>query len=336
VEADKGQPGTSIGIQVFNPAFANVGFACTDNGIQQLYAAKGNDPRYAPGNGPFCTGDSETNNSDEGGNDITFYYQVLDYKTKQPIAACPAQATYPPFEGNLAQYANDANFLAEFREWVDICAAPYDAVHGSKYLVRVQVDVGTSGVHAFSLRAGLFDGGSGLTTSGNLELAASQQSVRVFAAKDLPLWANFEGGTTKFAIASVPPSYAGQTVKFQLFDLGDASEAATLSLIANGTTANGASPTANCTYTPPQSNTSQALPNCTLTGVQHDAGFNGQVFTLTWQVPSDYTCDATGATPGQDCFLFLQLAYPDGSKVTDRTTWSASGSSTPIRLVNRP
>ena len=34
-------------------------------------------------------------------------------------------------------------------------------------------------------------------------------------------WANISGADTQFAIASIPPSYAGQDVAIELFDLGE-------------------------------------------------------------------------------------------------------------------
>jgi hypothetical protein len=337
VQANPGMPGSSVGIQVFDPALVDVGDDCNTNGLPEFFQKMGNDPRYTPGDTDYCMSDIDTiSPTGSGGQPVTMYYQVLDFQTKQPIASCPNQQVFPPFTGNILQYQSDANFLAQFRKWVDICAAPYNSATGSRYIVRVQVNTGSTGDHSFSLRAGLFEGSPGPTTSGNVLLTESQQSVQVYALKDLPLWANETGAQTQFAIANIPPSYAGQIVTFEMFDLGDASAAATLSVISDSTNSTGVSNTSDCLYTPPKSTQAQDLPNCSLSGVQNSRGFNGQVFEISWKVPSDYTCDSTGATPNDDCFLFLKFAYPSGADVTDRTTWSASGSTQPERLVNKP
>jgi hypothetical protein len=325
VSANKGAQGNVIEIQVYDPAVVNTDEDCGD--LQDLYAASGNNPRYAPEQNAFCAGDD---------GDATTYYEVFDAKTKMPVAACGPEKAFPAIDNISAASLQDPTFVAVFHEWVTICSAPYDPMTGNEYVLRVRSDINKGGENIYSLRAGLFNGSPGPAASGTLLLEQSQAAVRVFAKKDLPLWANFSGANTQFAIASIPPSYAGQDVSLELFDLGDASDPGTLSVIASGRTASGASPTASCDYIPPHSKTAQPLTNCTLPNVSQDTGYQGQAFSIVWHVPSDYACDLTGADPAANCFVFLKLAYPEGTEVHDRTTWSASGDTKPLRLVPTP
>lgn len=325
INARKGAQGNAVAIQVYDPSVGATDETCDELG--DLYAASGNNPRYAPGSNAFCTGDD---------GDGSTSYEVFDAKSNTPVAACGPEKTFAPLGRPSAASLSDPAFVAEFHEWVTICNAPYDPATGNDYILRVRSEINAKGENIYSVRAGLFEGTPGPELSGTLLLADSQASVRVYAKKDLPLWANFQGANTQFAIATVPPSYAGQDVTLQLFDLGDASQPGTLSVIASGTTASGGSPVAQCGYIPPASNQQQELPNCTLPDVEDDKGFNGQLFSIIWHVPSDYQCDVTGVDSTANCYVFLKLAYPDGTDVHDRTTWTASGDANPLRLVPTP
>jgi hypothetical protein len=325
ITAEKGAQGNVVNIQVYDPAVGPTDEDCGD--LQDLYAASGNNPRYAPEQNVFCTGD-------KGG--ATTYYEIFDAKTDMPVAACGPEKAFAPLQAPTAASLADPTFVAQFHDWVTICSAPYDPENGSQYKLRVRSDIGQGGENIYSLRAGLYNGSPGPVTSGTLLLAPSQSAVRVYAKKDLPVWANFSGANTQFAIASIPPSYAGQDVSLELFDLGDASDAGTLTVIASGRTTSGVSPVARCDYVPPHSKQVQPLPNCSVPNVSQNTGFQGQAFSIIWHVPSDYECDITGADPTANCFVFLKLAYPEGTEVHDRTTWSASGDTKPLRLIPTP
>lgn len=334
VAAPAGNAGSTLRIQIYDPAYVDVGPACEDSDASTLYSIN-RIPRWATGATPFCAGDT-------GRGPVNTYVKLLDATTKAPVATCPAERVFRGYgdikrenpDGsvstatpwNVAGDANRAEFRAVFHEWVTLCEIPHNAVNGDQYIVRVQSDLNANSQNKYSLRAALFNGSTLLSS-------AVQAQVRVYAKERLALSTNVEGANQRFALTWVPPGYAGSTITIDMFDIGDADQAGTFSLASSSVTASGGSTTQNCEYDiTGRGGSFVPMTNCSLSGVLNDNGFDGQLFRIKWRIPSDYTCDITGATPTRSCYLFVNVRYPSSVYVHDNTTWTLKSDHAPIRL----
>ena len=139
--------GQKLAIEVFDPAFVQVGDTCTDGFLDSALHAI--DPaRYAKGPGsPFCTGDHKINAACNAP-DVsclpvtTFTFRAPDNTpwslTDNPVIAtgtCSTR-TYQPFQGDLGpKISGDPTFASYFRKWVRVCEIP--ATDVQTYLTSV-------------------------------------------------------------------------------------------------------------------------------------------------------------------------------------------------------
>jgi hypothetical protein len=147
-------------------------------------------------------------------------------------------------------------------------------------------------------------------------------------------------------LAMVPPSYAGQDVMIDLFDVGDATEPGVFRLVAGGKTTSGGSATKSCSYVPPNTaRNSENLPNlasattlsnCTLSGVWSSNGYDSKVVPIIWHVPSDYTCNPDSTALATNCYLRLNVQYSGVKWVDDATTWTLHAPGSPLHLIRNP
>ena len=73
----------------------------------------------------------------------------------------------------------------------------------------------------------------------------------------------------------------------------------------------------------------QNYPSCSISGISNSSGWNGQAQTLAVPIPANYNCNYL--SPG-GCWFRVQVNFGSGS-VTDATTWTASVSGDPVRLI---
>lgn len=226
-----------------------------------------------------------------------------------------------------------AAFSAEFRRWVTICSIPATTVQsfftqGQKDFI-VQVRLNSSwgnatsttahkfGRNHFSLRAGY---GSALTGD-----------VDVFANGRMALHAGFAQANTTFYVAKVGPEQAGRTLTVELFDVGDASVAGTLTFVKPaGSTGNAFSCTFRRVRGDNGTTDTPASSGCALTNVNSSSGYQGSLTTAFIAIPTNYSCDPATAT---GCWVTVTFTYPSGGSVSDHTTWSAGILGDPVRLV---
>lgn len=337
-------------VQVFDPAFTDVGNTCATGGnlpragtTWTAQAARlvtqGAPPdavtRYAAGNNQWCVADA-----DYGGNDVETTYLVRgpDGTPEAPLdnpVVCAV--TFGDYDESVYPLLDQADgyrdgpigpehlrFVDHFRRWADVCRVPAAQVVAGDYLLQVTTTADQSNPPA---SLSLFDptvatGGhnkyavrAGAGTPG---AAGFADGVRVAADGRLPIYVNQAGAgtTTGVSLARVPSRYAGRTLELELFDVADGANA-TLTIAAPPDRTG--SPLPPCTFTrdaPTPVATTSAT--CTLAGLTN-ALYNGRTLTARVPLPADYRCE-TRSDDG--CRFRLRLDFGAGAP-TDQTTWTA-------------
>lgn len=325
VQVKSGYSGDHVAVQAYDPSFVWQADACNDAGLAALYSATSN-PLFVTGQTEYCTGDE--NYLDTPDPLPTTYMQVFDDRTGLPVAGC-TEHSFAPYGGPgdpLVSHATDPAFLAVFRQWVPLCNAPYDSVNGSVFRVHVSTTEKSQGFNRFSLRAALFAGAT-------LEGPSVQDGVRMYGKNSIPLWANFDGADTRLALTYVPPSMAGSAVDITFYDMGDADKPGTFSLVSSSYAADA---TNSCEIEKPNTSSFVSMPNCKLSGVLDDNGYDGYIVRVKWHVPNDYACNPTGLDPLASCYVFVRAQYPVGVQVNDATTWTVKPDGQLLRLLPNP
>ena len=236
--------------------------------------------------------------------------------TLTPTVACPA--------GSVGVWT----FAETFRRWATICVIPAGSVQTGEYLVQVRSNVTESnpldydasvndgGHNRLSLRAGFGPGGIW-----NLD----GTHVTINARTKLPVYANADGADTTFHLARILPADAGRTLRVNLFDMGDASQAGTLRILAPDESPSGFS---GCSFSRDDGGSLNVSGDCRLNNVSSGKGFNGRIVEVDIPIPDDYDCDDH---LNSGCWTKVMADFPGG--VQDTTTWSASILGSPVRLV---
>lgn len=348
--------GSTLQVEAFDPGFVQVGDKCPGNDrgakLQDLYNATLN-PRYNyvanPANAAdpgwaYCTGDQWFNGSSEDSvqGPYTLYRFYAPDATPQDVSDNTLLGSctrgFDPFQGDL-----NARYQAEiavgstltplvsqnFRQWVGLCSIPNAAV--GDYVVQVQTNLRADGSpisvggghNRFSLR--VRQGGS-----------LSSTGVRLYGLGRLPIYANATGSDTRFHLARVLPGAANRTLRVVFFDVGDASDVGTLTVLPP--TDSNVSAFSGCQYTAPPGNstgppfgTSTATgAGCSVSGVS-SSSWNGQVIEWTVPIPANYTCAYTDPT---GCWVKMKFQYGSSVQVSDTTTWSATLDGNPVRIIS--
>lgn len=349
--------GSAITLQIYDPAFVENGDSCekapsgtaatnnmnpyttTDGAARYAETASGNSP-----NG-FCTGDVLN-----GGTVpiVTSYDLRTPTDTYNPNNAAPINGCVKQYPGYLAAAvttnalksgngAYNDDLAKVFHQWVPMCT--FTPTVAGDYYLQIRTDV--------ALNTSTRDGLGGYTQSttspvvtqagddtsvhgnGNNRFAlrvtgAPAASVSVAGWQHMSIYANYTGAASTFNLVRVIPAAATKTLIITFFDVGDASQAGTITVLPP-LDSNMGSTVANCAAsgTPKTGN----LAPCTLTNVS-SATYNGRTEVLRVPIPNTYTCNST--QPG-GCWFRVQAAFPSG--LNDTTTWSAQISGDPVRLI---
>ena len=229
--------------------------------------------------------------------------------------------------------ANDGvlTFAETFHRWATVCTVPAGSVEAGRYILQVRTNattsapsvysssVATEGANHMSIRVGF-----GTTGLNNVD----GSNVTISARGRLPIFANANGANTQFYVARVLPYDAGRTLRINLFDMGESSQAGTLRILGpteySGTIS-------GCTITRDDNASLSTTPSlCQLNNVLSSGGYNGRLLTIDVPIPANYTCSSSSAT---GCWMRIQASYPATATVNDATTWSASILGNPVRLV---
>jgi Flp pilus assembly protein TadG len=339
--------GKRLAIEVYDPAFVNVGDHCTDHlagaaAVSNPYAPDAT-VRYAAGDTDpavrsFCNGDQLYGGSDGDGVPPTTSFVLRAPSptpwepTSYPVmtGAC-APKQYKGYDQDLAGALDssagtyDASLAQVFRQWVRVCTIDSPVPAGDYMLqVRTNVRLGNDpagpadyttpggGHNRFAMRAAFVD------TAGN---NPSSAGVSIFGNASMSIYANAPSARTQFHLARVPSGSGGHTLALNFFDIADASQSGTLKIIAppdSGVTFS------DCTGIGPAAG---ALPTCSLTAT---SAFNGKWQTVKVPIPAGYTCTDTDP---QGCWVRIEYDYGTGATVADTTTWTAVIEGDPVRLV---
>jgi hypothetical protein len=343
-----------LAIEVFDPAFVNVGDRCTLNltGAEAFNSETPN--RYASGPAsPFCTGDQIFTSPGEDGRP-----PVTTYIVREPDDTPWSQLDNPPIRGGAGtcdsdrrqfqgynslitallttnpaepNYRPTLRFADHFRRWVRICELPAGAQTPlGDYVLQVKTSAppgdpyGTGydtggGANRFSIRAAWILPGETPDATG----------ISVFASEAMGAYANATGADTRFHLARVFPGADGRVLKLRFFDTGDASTAGDLTVLAPPDS--NVAAFSGCLVT--RASTGQVndpVPGCTVTGL-HVSRDNGRWIVVQVPIPDGYTCDQASAT---GCWVRVRFTYPPGTSVSDTTTWTAEIVGDPVRLVD--
>jgi Flp pilus assembly protein TadG len=349
--------GSNLQIDVFDPAFVNVGDKCPNNDrgskLQDLYnltlqarhrwVANPADP--ADPGFPYCTGDQWFNASEEDATQgpyttYRFYEPDVtpeDISDNVLIGSCTKG--YEPVQGDLkARYqaeiapgsALPPTVSQYFRRWVPMCTIA-NAPAG-EYVVQVLTNKKADGSN---VTVGAGHNRFAVRVKQNGSLAST--GVRLYGLGRLPIYANLTGSDTRFHLARVLPGAANRTMRIVFFDVGDASDVGTLTVLpptdSNYGTFSG------CKYTAPPGNSSgppfgaavATGGGCSVSGVSSSAGWNGQIVEWTVPIPADYTCNYSDPT---GCWIKMKFQYGSSVQVSDTTTWSATLDGNPVRIID--
>ncbi len=237
-----------------------------------------------------------------------------------------------------AQLKNTSNLTEVFHQWVTLCT--FDPSKGDYYLrIRTNVALGNdfrqigddltvqgNGGNRFGIR--VLDSGTGKGT----------KLMSVSAYERMPIYMNVPNTLpAEFNLLRVPQGAAGQNMKVSFFDVGDAAggSGATLTVLPP-TDGNIPLPPgiAGCKGVKGDSGSEESLTGCSKSGIQNNAGWNGQSYSMTVPIPETYTCSdvISGVTNQGGCWFRLRVSFNGGS-ITDQTTWTASLDGDPVRLV---
>lgn len=329
---------SSVTVQLYDPVWVHTGLSCDDTtafGLgwggtasttaeNQFVSATDASTRYASGaSRDACTGDNIYGGSQPM--NTTFTVRNPSESSWNPLTypvRSGCQKTFAGYEGALFpvldQYTSGTSprstyrpEIAEgFRRWVTLCTIS-PAPKGD-YLIQVNSNLGGAFENAntgnrFSVRA----------------FGDNNDKISVSGRERMGMFSNKPGETTEFYLARVPSGAAGQTLRVNLYDVGDS-------------TVNGKIKIVN----PSGGNYTGCVGSGVTTSIASDCSFtvtagSPSVFNGRWQVvsipiPASYTCNDTDNTA---CWVRLRYIYGTGSKPTDVTTWTASIEGDPVRLV---
>ena len=141
----------------------------------------------------------------------------------------------------------------------------------------------------------------------------------------MAMYGNTPAGTSKFYLAKVAPSAAGQSFNVRLFDIGDGATAGSTIRVVPPPDS-GLTNFSGCTGSGPLTGTGD-LTNCT---ISVNSTYNGKWESISVPIPLGYTC-AEATTTG--CWVRLEFYYGASSSPADTTSWTAGIEGDPVRLV---
>lgn len=310
----------------------------------------------------FCAGDANSSHLGRGSETPTITSYALRRPADDlsplsgtPVTGCTRQ--FPGYKsitvGDLRQGdpGYDPQVARVFHQWVPLCTFTPD-VAGDYYLqVRTNVSLGgtldrcASTTSPGSCTASHVPGSAATSPvtqqsgddeavkgNGNNRFAVrakstAAQSISIAAHGRMPIYANTDQAAPIFNFIRVLPGAANKTLLFTFFDVGDAAGAGGATLTVLPPVEATGDPVKNCAATGFEN---VSLPSCSLSGIRNDHGWNGQAETISVPIPANYSCNFDSAG---GCWWRVQVSFGAGQTVTDATTWTASISGDPVRLI---
>lgn len=358
----------TVNVQVFDPAFINVGDNCdvnlrsgwpTSNTINPSVTdainrySFGNSATTPTGTGTFCTGDNQFGFTTTP---PTTTYALLapndsgDPSKSQVVSGCaPVQfrglnvdlTTYLTASTTQGKSADGIYAQQNFRQWITLnCQLTAPSTGYSDYYLEVRTNLTLGDASATRVLDPSDDAGENGAGHNRFALRAiasgTADAVSVSAYERMPIYANFASGTSTFYMARVPTAGYGKTLRIQLFDTGDSVQTGSIQVNLPASY-RAAHPTTvlSCVdrgFLPSSTPGTTVLSPCVLTNVNASTGYQGKVKELDVRIPADYACNDSASA---DCWFTVSYNYPSApsSGVTDTTTWSAAVIGDPVRLV---
>ncbi len=302
--------GGPVQIEIFDPAWVNVGDLCDKN----LATAKNAvnpyvtdaSTRYAAGNlagNKWCTGDSTAKTGV-----ISDTFSLLgttggdDIASHDPVPLCTR--TWTGYDGDLFKALNAASpgyrpeVAESFRRWVPLCTV----TGAGTYVLKVTAPLGSS-MNRFAVRAV----GRGMATT----TVSGREKLDLYTSDDNP--------ATQFFLARVPSTGAGQTLVVRFFDIGDAKSAGKITI----------KPPSGSVGCKQYDVTDRLLGNLDPCVITTSSAYNGKWRTLRIPVPTTYRCQDFDNTA---CWYTVSFDY-QGSAPTDTSAWTAKMDGQAVRLV---
>ena len=321
-------------LQGYDIAYAAVGDHCDQAAGMPGAAGKVNDfttnvneskERYKVGDSPFCSGDAEySGNQGDGSAPQTEVTVRGESSTPWNQLDGPqlCKRTFAGWKNNTAyatalDKANPAyqKPLAEvYHRWASLCSqysanSSFWATPGD-YSVQIR-SIGGGGQNRYALRASL---------SGN------NAGVSIFGSGKVSLYNNVPAGTTNFYLTRLDTSTAGKQLSLQFFDLADAAQPVTVTILQPDTSSlTSGQPFAKCDASGPI--TQLNVPNCSI--VTQSSTHGGKWQTVRVAIPVNYKCNAD--SDQSKCWVKVKLSTSSGQ--ADTTTWTAGLDGDPVRIV---
>jgi Flp pilus assembly protein TadG len=339
--------------------------------INTLHTNHPGDPywnqRYQSGRTTWCMGDQRL--PDTAGHTVVTTYLVRapddtpsDLSDNPVVCAIsfdpynPGDATnmFNLLNSNTLRGRENQVFRDHYRKWFPICTVPPAQVERGTYVVQVRTNANLSaapaaggGLGASNINAGLSGGGSleqaanplpttqgynrytvraGLDTDLTGAPASAFTDVSFSGIGHLPIYINQSSATAEFFLARITPETAGKTLQLIFWDMADGANS-TFELLppsdASGTPF-------QCSFTRDGASTSGTgvtVTGCRMAGIT-STSYNGRNVIVRIPIPGDYNCAVDVST---GCWTKVRVTF--SGNPADTTTWSASMTGDPIRLI---
>lgn len=351
VRATPAAVGHTVRLQIYDPAWVEQADNCTaapssgtvTNDDWNNYAKTDAKTRYAKAANAYCPGDTYA----AGDPIVTSFGLRRPTDTQQPLSGVPVTGCAKQYGGYKKAAVTDKslkrgdpayneNLVKVFRQWVTMCDF-YVAEAGDYYLqvrtnvpVQTSVPVGADGARATTAVFTQTGDNTTVNGAGNNRFAlrvanAPAGSVSISGWQNMSMYMNYAGAEAEFNLVRVVPAAATKSLIIELFDVGDATNAGTITVL-KPTDSNLPDPVQGCVGSGVRTG---ALSGCAIDNVSSSAGFNGKTQVIRVPIPATYTCNV-GQAGG--CWFRVRFAFP-GAVPSDTTTWSAQVSGDPVRLI---
>jgi hypothetical protein len=248
-------------------------------------------------------------------------------------------------QGNTNLAPENVKFASHFHNWFTICDIPAAQVVTGDYIVQVKTTADQSNLGATpkttataGLNIGTLNNNTTPSTAGMQRYAirtgwsiptnassVTSTGLNIFANGQLPIYAH---GTTNqfFDLARITPQFAGSTLVFDFWDIGDgANESINVTTPPDAT-----NPPTVCSWTRDtlSSMANAVVSGCTVSNMTN-GDFNGRLTSAKVTIPTNYTCNSSDPN---GCWFGVNIGFSNGTP-TDTTTWTARVLGNPVRLV---
>jgi hypothetical protein len=329
--------------------------------------------RYQSGGTTWCTGDQRVSQSANRGSAVRTTYIVRapddtpsDVTDNPPICAITFDPWGDPAHGSNGWPAGISNmfqmlqsnaplgreelvFRDHYRKWFPVCTVPAGSVRDGDYVVQIRTNAdlssprrnvtgGLDGDAGSLVNADLRDDGGhnrymlrtgfGTDLSVDPRPASMSEGVSLAALGHLPVYMNQLGAVATFYLARITPETAGKTLQLTFWDMADIQgESATFRLLSPS---DASVPLDDCTFTRDGGAIVGAtVSGCTISGVT-TTDYNGRNVIVKIPIPPGYTCAVSDPL---GCWTRVEVTVANATGVADTTTWSATMTGDPVRLI---